>query len=90
MNQHDLRTELVNRAEMIGGQNRLARAMGITTGHLSRVIRGEKAPGPKVLRYLRLREVITYERTSLLREPVGIGPSRTPPPIRINKPQGMA
>ena len=89
MTPDQLRHELTMRAETIGGQNRLARAMQVTNGHLSRVIRGEKMPGPKVLRYLGLREVVTYERTSLLRRPIVATPL-DPHPLIVNKPRGMA
>lgn len=41
-------------------QNGVAKRMGISTGHLSRVLRGEKQPGEKVLRFLGLKQVVCY------------------------------
>lgn len=44
-----------------GGMRALARKWDITTGHISRLLRKEKMPGPVVLRRLGLRERIEYE-----------------------------
>lgn len=41
-------------------QNGVARRMGITNGHLSRVLRGEKEPGEKVLSWLGMESVTFY------------------------------
>lgn len=44
-----------------GGLNALGRKWGICSGHLSRVLRKQKIPGPVVLARLGLRERIEYE-----------------------------
>ncbi len=44
------------------GQNALARRMGVTNGHLSRVLSGEKEPGDKVLGWLGYERVVRYQR----------------------------
>ena len=40
----------------------LARKMGVSAGHLSRVLRGETKPGPKILDYLGFEEVPFFQR----------------------------
>jgi hypothetical protein len=44
-----------------GGLNALGRKWGICSGHLSRVLRKQKIPGPVVLARLGLRERVEYE-----------------------------
>lgn len=43
-----------------GGVRAFSRESGISAGHVSRVIRGEKEPGPKVLGWFGLRAVTRY------------------------------
>ncbi len=45
-----------------GSLRKLARDWRISPGHLSRVLRKEKAPGDAVLVHLGLREVVRYEQ----------------------------
>ena len=45
-----------------GGQNALARKMGINPGYLSHLLAGHKVPGDKVLRALGYRRTVTFVR----------------------------
>ena len=57
----ELRIRLRQQIKMLGvTQNELARRIGITNGHLSRVLHGEKEPGPKILTWLGLVAVTYY------------------------------
>jgi hypothetical protein len=58
----DIRRE-VQRAGSLRG---LAREWDISAGHLSRVLRKEKSPGPDVLVHLGLREEVVYVRDAAL------------------------
>jgi hypothetical protein len=44
-----------------GGINALGRKWGLCSGHISRILRKEKIPGPVVLARLGLRERVEYE-----------------------------
>ncbi len=45
-------------------QNGAAKRMGVSNSHLSRVLRGEKQPGEKVLSWLGLKEAMRYQKVS--------------------------
>lgn len=55
---------LKQRAKELGSQAECARQLGITNGHLSHLLKGNRQPGPKVLDALGLRAVIRYEKTN--------------------------
>lgn len=40
----------------------VAREIGVSRSFLGRVLKGRKAPGPRVLAWLGLEEVVTYRR----------------------------
>lgn len=46
-----------------GTQQRFAQAHGVSAQHVGDVLRGYRAPGPKLLAILGLTRVTTYERT---------------------------
>lgn len=52
-----------------GGMRALARKWDITTGHISRLLRKEKRPGPIMLARLGLRERIEYEADVRKKDP---------------------
>jgi hypothetical protein len=52
--------EIRRRARLAGSLRALAREWDICPGHLSRVTRKQKNPGPDVLKHLGLRELVTY------------------------------
>ena len=55
--------ELLERKKReVGGQNELARRIGIDPGQFSRVMKGKIHPGPRVLRYLGLTKAYTLKR----------------------------
>lgn len=39
----------------------LAKAMGVTAAYMSDLINGRRDPGPKILRQLHFRKVVSYE-----------------------------
>lgn len=45
-----------------GSMRRLAAHVGVSAAHMSRVIRGEKEPGPKILDWFSLEPVVTYRK----------------------------
>ena len=57
----DLIDQLRAEVERSGGMRALARKWDVTAGHVSRVLRKEKRPGPLMLKRLGLRERVTYE-----------------------------
>lgn len=54
---------LRQRAKEVGGQNELARLIGIDKGQFSKILHGQLPPGPAVLKYLGLHPKRVYERT---------------------------
>jgi hypothetical protein len=56
-----LLTYLRLEVDRAGGVNALGRKWGICSGHISRVLRKQKVPGPLVLARLGMRERIEYE-----------------------------
>lgn len=54
----DVRTALQRLIKEEGGQNAAARKIGISHAHLSDLLKGRRAPGPKVLGPLGFRRVV--------------------------------
>lgn len=64
LTEDDMRKQLRDLIEALEtSQNGLARRMGVSNSHLSRVLSGEKAAGDKVLSWLGLKPVTRYTRT---------------------------
>lgn len=61
MTEAQVRALLAEHSEAAGSQKILAPVIGVSTTYLSDVINGRRRPGPAVLAYLDLREVVTYE-----------------------------
>lgn len=59
----DVRKALREECDYEGGIRAFSRLAAVTAGHISRVLRGEKEPGPKLLDWFGLRAVTLYERT---------------------------
>lgn len=60
----ELRAKLRGVIRTLGvSQNAVARRMGITNGHLSRVLSGEKEPGDKVASWLGYEVITRYQRS---------------------------
>lgn len=57
----EVRSLLKEECEYHGGINAFGRLSKISGGHVSRVLRGEKEPGPKILKRLRFKAVTRYE-----------------------------
>ena len=57
----DVRQKLREMQKIMGiSQNALAARVGVTNGHMSRVLSGEKEPGPIIARWLGLSIVTRY------------------------------
>lgn len=60
MSDEQLRAVLYRMAHDLGGQNKLAAALGASVNYLSDVMRGNKAPGPAITDPMGLERVVTY------------------------------
>jgi hypothetical protein len=56
----DVRGWLREEASYEGGVRALSRLMKVDAGHISRVMRGQKEPGPAILDWFGLRAVTMY------------------------------
>lgn len=54
------------RVKEFQSHEKAAWAMGMGVDHLSQVLNGRSAPGPKVLKWLGLKRVFHYEHVGLL------------------------
>lgn len=59
---HDVRKMLADECDYEGGIRAFARLAKISPGHISRVVRGEKEPGEKVLDWFGLEVVVRYRQ----------------------------
>lgn len=57
---HDPLALLRARIEAANSQKLAADALGVSEAYLSDIVRGHKAPGPKILNALGLERVVTY------------------------------
>lgn len=57
----DVREELQLLANSMSSQSALARKMGISLSYLRGVLAGKSKPGPKVMKFLKLKRVIVYQ-----------------------------
>lgn len=62
MNLQDIVSLLERKALAPGGQQAVARTLGISSAYLSDIIGGKRQPGKKVLNALGLECVVTYRR----------------------------
>ena len=60
----DPRQILVDRAQ-VAGQVALAKELGVSLTYINDVIRGIRAPGPKILRALGIEREVRYKRVSI-------------------------
>lgn len=60
----DVRKMLAEEVDYEGGVRAFARLAKIDAGHISRVMRGEKVPGPRILAWFGLRPVVRYQQSS--------------------------
>ena len=54
---------LESRVKLVGSVRRFARAYKFSPSHISRVLRGQKKPGKKLLHSLGVKRVVMYEST---------------------------
>jgi len=52
--------ELRRRAKMAGSQAKVAKALGVTPAAITQALRGDREPGPALLRTLGLERVVLY------------------------------
>jgi len=70
MQPREIRAELKRRCRL-STQAAVARELGISPAHLSDLLRGNRSPGPKVLKKLGIERVVEYRRTE---EPNEVNP----------------
>lgn len=61
LDENDVRSILADRVATAGSQAAYARQIGVSDEYVRRMLNGTRAPGPKVLGALGLREVVRYE-----------------------------
>lgn len=62
MNESQFIEHLKDLSKQEGGQNKLAKKLGISSAHLCDILHGRRQPGEKVLTALGLVKVVSYER----------------------------
>lgn len=58
----EVRQKLREECQRAGSENAWAKANGLSQAYVYDTIRGEREPGPKILRALKLERVVNYRR----------------------------